>query len=265
MSRIADKFSELKRKDEGALIPFLVGGAPNLATCEKILLRVAKSGADVIEIGVPFSDPLADGPVIQAASQQALAGGANMKAVLGLVAEFRQENETPIALMTYYNPVLQYGLSDFAQAAAVAGADGVIISDLPPEEAGPWKQAADSAGLDTIFLLAPTSNPQRVRLVGEIGSGFIYCVSRTGVTGARKELPPQLAELVDRIRAQTEKPIGVGFGISTPDQVRVVCDMAEGVVVGSALVNLISEHSEDDSMLERVGHFIESLKSATQQ
>jgi tryptophan synthase alpha chain len=263
MSRIAQRFAELRARKEGALIPFLVGGAPQPQTFQAVIEVVAKSGADVIEVGVPFSDPLADGPQIQAASERALAVGVTLEGVLQMVGQFRAQCETPVVIMTYYNPVLQYGLSEFAGAAAEAGVDGVIISDLPPEEAGPWKKAAEAAGLDTVFLLAPTSTAERIRLVADLAGGFIYCVSRTGVTGARRELSRDLAPLVERIRAETDKPIAVGFGISSPDQVREVCRAADGAVVGSALVDLIAREGEAPELSARVGEFVTGLKQAT--
>lgn len=263
MSRIGQRFRELAAKSEKALICFLTAGDPDLATTEALVLELAAGGADIVEIGIPFSDPLADGPSIQASSQRALEGGVTPGAVLDLVRRVRAKSELPLVLMTYYNPVQRFGLKRFADDSASAGADGVIMTDLPPEEAGEWKSAADRAGLDTIFLLAPTSTNQRIRRVAEMASGFIYCVSRTGVTGARSELPPDVKELVQRIREATDTPIAVGFGVSGPGQVREISKWADGAVVGSALVDLIASKRGRSELAIEVGRFARALKEAT--
>ena len=265
MSRVEERFGELLSRGEKALICFLTAGDPDLDTSEALILELAAAGVDVIEIGVPFSDPLADGPSIQASSQRALEGGVTPQAVLDLVRRVRGQSEVPLVLMTYFNPVQRLGIERFAGDAASAGADGVIMTDLPPEEAGDWKAAADGAGLDTIFLLAPTSTDERIRRVAAMGTGFIYCVSRTGVTGARSELPPDVRELVSRIRAATAKPVAVGFGISSPAQVREISEWADGAVVGSALVDLVAARQDRPRLLAEVNAFARSLKEATRR
>ncbi|MBI2844248.1 MAG: tryptophan synthase subunit alpha [Armatimonadetes bacterium] len=263
MSRIGERFQELSRRGEKALVCFITAGDPDMDSSEAVVLALAEAGVDIVEIGVPFSDPLADGPSIQASSQRALDGGVTPPAVLDLVRRVREKSDLPLVLMTYFNPVQMMGVRRFADEAAAAGADGVIMTDLPPEEAGEWKAAADAAGLDTIFLLAPTSTDERIRRVAEMGSGFIYCVSRTGVTGARKELPADVKDLVNRIRNSTTKPIVVGFGVSGPEQVREISKWADGAVVGSALVDLIASADGSDSLAERVRAFASALKAAT--
>ena len=235
MSRIAKRFEELRGRREGALVPFLVAGDPDPGRSLEVAAAVAEH-ADVLELGIPFSDPVADGKVNEMAYLRALRHGAFMPQVLELAAALRRRSQVPLVLMTYYNPVLQFGLGRFAAEAAGAGVDGVLVTDLPPEEAGPWQAAAGQAGLDTIYLVAPTSSPRRIQLAAEAASGYVYCVSRTGVTGARAELPAELGETVRGVRRHTAKPLVVGFGISTPEQVRAVCGLADGAVVGSALV-----------------------------
>lgn len=240
MTRIGARFAELAGR-EGALVCFLTAGDPSLAASEELVLQVAESGADIIELGIPFSDPIADGPSIQAASLRALGAGTTVKGVLDLVRRVRRRSQVPLILMTYYNPVLHYGPARFAADAAAAGVDGIIPSDVPPEEADEWLAEAGRAGLDTIFLLAPTSTDERIERVAAKASGFVYCVARTGVTGAQASLPADLQALIGRIRARTDKPIAVGFGISTPEHVRQVTQWADGAVVGSALVNAIAK------------------------
>lgn len=263
MSRIEERFQELKTRGEKALICFLTGGDPDIDTSEALIIELAAAGVDVIEVGIPFSDPLADGPSIQAASQRALEAGTTPKAVLHLVSRVRAKSDVPIVLMTYFNPVQKIGMRKFATEAAAAGADGVIMTDLPPEEAGDWKSAAEEAGLDTIFLLAPTSTGERIERVAAMASGFVYCVSRTGVTGARTELPSDVKDLVARIGAVTTKPVAVGFGVSNPDQVREVSKFADGAVVGSVLVDLIAAKHNDGELLRAVREFASALKNAT--
>jgi len=261
MSRIADRFAKLKESGGKALVCFVTAGDPNLETTKRIVLALERAGADIVELGVPFSDPIADGPSIQASSMRALASGTNVPKVLDLVRSIRRESGLPLVLMTYYNLVEHYGLSRFADEAASAGVDGVILSDLTPEDSGGWKTAADARGLDTIFLLAPTSTEERIRRVAQLASGFIYCVSRTGVTGAQAEMAEGVRDLVARIRSATEKPIAVGFGISTPGQVRDVCGYADGAVVGSVLVNLIAENADSPALLTELNDLVSALKA----
>ncbi len=240
MSRIDQTFQRLRKKGRAALIPFLVAGDPDLQTTEALVRRMAESGADIIELGVPFSDPLADGPTIQAASHRALQNGVNLASIFRSTEKL-QEIPTPLVLMTYFNPIFQYGLQAFATDCRRSGIDGVIVPDLPPEEARPWVEEARKMGVDTIFLAAPTSPAERIRWVKEVSRGFIYYVSLTGVTGARKELPPELEPAVRRIKGQSEKPVAVGFGISTADQAREISRFADGIIVGSAIVKIVEE------------------------
>lgn len=263
MSRIGKRFDSLKAKSEKALVCFLTAGDPDIETTRLLALELEQAGADVLEIGVPFSDPLADGPSIQASSQRALAKGTTMGEVLDLVTAIRRQSELPIVLMTYLNPAQRYGLEKFAVDAGEAGVDGVIMTDMPPEEAVEWKKSAAEAGLDTIFLLAPTTPTCRVRLVTDAATGFVYCVSRTGVTGTQKELPLELQDMIPAIRSVTDKPVAVGFGISTPEHVREVCEIADGAVVGSALVNLVAEYSSSPDVVKRAGEFVRALKQGT--
>lgn len=261
MSRLAQTFSNLRRRGERALIPYFTAGDPSLTVTRALLLEAARRGADVIELGVPFSDPLADGPVIQRASQRALASGVTLAQVLDLAGEVRRDVPVPIVFLTYYNPVHAFGPKAFAHAAVEAGVDGVIVADLPPEEAGPLDTEARAAGLDLIHLVAPTSPPERMRLIARRSRGFIYVVSLTGVTGARAVLPPDLVELLRRLRAVTTKPICVGFGISTPEQVAAVAPHTDGVIVGSAIVSLIEVHGGSDRLVPEVGAFLAALKA----
>jgi tryptophan synthase alpha chain len=262
VNRIDSRFAELAERGEKALICFLVSGDPNFATTEKLVTKVSRGGADIVELGIPFSDPLADGPSIQAASYRAINNGATVKGVLDNVRSIRLNCQTPIVLMTYYNPVHHYGLKRFAREAAEAGADGVIITDLPPEESTDWKKAADAAGLATIFLLAPTSTKERIRRASNMASGFIYCVSRTGVTGARNDVPNDLRDLVKEIKSESGLPVVVGFGISKAEHVRQVNEFADGAVVGSALVNLVTENITSCDLVEKAGAFVRELKLA---
>lgn len=258
MSRITDRFTKLRSEGKKGLVIYIMAGDPDLQTTKRLILELEQSGADVIELGVPFTDPLADGPSIQAANERALASGTTLEQILDVVRDVRKESQIPILLMTYYNPIFRAGQEQVAKAAKAAGVDGMLITDLPPEEGAEWKQVATEAGLDTIFLLAPTSTGERIRIAAEIASGFVYCVSRTGVTGARAELPPDLHDLLDRIRAQTDQPIAVGFGVSTREHVRQIGEWCDAAVVGSAVVNLIAR--EGAGCVESVGRFVRELK-----
>lgn len=257
MNRIDRTFSELRARGEKALVCFLTCGDPDFATTRKLVETIAAAGADIVELGVPFSDPLADGPSIQAASFRALQAGANVAKVLECVARIRERCQAPIVLMTYYNPVQKYGVKRFADDSAAAGADGVIVTDLPFEEGGEWKSCADAAGLATIQLIAPTSTKDRIEQGAKLASGFVYCVSRTGVTGARTEVPTELRSLVQTIKAATELPVVVGFGISKPEHVHQVTEFADGAVVGSALVDIVASGSD---VLGRAAEFVAGLK-----
>ena len=263
MTRIEQVFKRLKARGEKALIPFITAGDPDLATTKALALTIAKRGADLLELGIPFSDPLADGPTIQAASNRAVQGGVHLADVLKLAGELRREMDLPLILMGYYNPILQYGLERTASEAAAQGVDGFIIPDLPPEEAGPWRAAAAQAGVAAIFLAAPTSGAARIKHLGKITRGFLYYVSVTGITGARTALPPDLAAALTEVRALVKCPLAVGFGISTPEQVKNLAPYVDGVVVGSAIVARVAKLQEKglEKLLLEVGDFIATLKA----
>jgi tryptophan synthase alpha chain len=261
VSRLAATFEGLRARGERALVAYLMAGDPSLAETERLVIEAERRGADVIELGVPFSDPLADGPVIQRADVRALAAGTSLPRVLEMVASLRARVRLPLVLMTYYNPVLAFGLKSFARTAADAGADGLIVPDLPHEEAEPLRAEAEPAGLDLVYMVAPTSTPARVRTIARLSRGFIYVVSLTGVTGARRELPPDLAAQVRTLRLVTTKPVCVGFGVSTPEQVEAVGRLADGVAVGSAIVRVVEEHAGTSALVDKVGDFIASLKA----
>ena len=264
MSRLSKRFESLKAKGEKALIAYVTAGDPSREGSATAILAIAKAGADAIEIGVPFSDPLADGPSIQASSQRALEAGMTTGKVLEIVREVRAENsEVPLILMTYFNPILHYGLDKWAQDAKAAGIDAHIVTDLTPEEADEWKSCSEKYGLDTVFLLAPTSTLARIEVVSKLSTGFVYCVSRTGVTGARQDVPMELTEVVDRIQSRTLLPVCVGFGISLPEHVKKICSFADGAVVGSALVDLLYKHRASEDLLLIIAQFISELKAAT--
>ena len=259
-SRLAATFADLRARGERALVAYLTAGDPSLGATERLVREAAARGADIVELGVPFSDPIADGPVIQRAAMRALERGISVARVLETVATLRAETAVPLVLLTYYNPVLAFGLKAFARTAADAGVDGVIVADLPPEEAGPFAAEAEAAGLDLVHLVAPTSTPPRVRLIARRSRGFIYVVSLTGVTGERRELPRDLEAQITALRRVTTKPVCVGFGIGHPDQVAAVGRLADGVIVGSAIVRLIEERAGSPSLVKDVGDFIAALK-----
>ena len=241
MSRIADRFEALKAEGRGGLVTFVTAGDPDLDTSREILFGLAAAGADLIELGMPFSDPMADGPAIQAGSLRALKGGMTLKKTLALVAEFRKrDNETPVVLMGYYNPIYIYGTDAFTADAKAAGVDGLIIVDLPPEEVHEIEGPARAAGIDIIYLTAPTSNDARLPVVVARASGFVYYVSITGITGTRSAAIGDIQSAVERIRRHTDLPIGVGFGIKTPEQAAEIASVANAAVVGSALVDIIA-------------------------
>lgn len=265
MSGIGRKFAELQEKGEVALIPFVMAGDPDLATTLTILRALEKGGADCIELGVPFSDPTADGPTIQRSSERALKNGLSLPQIFWLVRQFRKTSEVPIVLFGYFNPLFRYGVKKFCVAAAHAGADGILCVDLPPEESAELKHWADAEGLDLIFLLSPTSGSDRMQLVARKGRGFIYYVSVTGVTGERKALDDQLSARVARVRRATSLPVGVGFGISTPKQAAWIASFADAAVVGSALIGRIEKASGSAAKARCAGAFVSELKRAMKQ
>ena len=262
MSRIAKTFTELRKRGEAALIPFITAGDPDLDTTLKIMRALERGGADCIELGIPFSDPTADGPTIQRSAERALKRPVSLPAIFRVVREFRAGSEVPVVLFGYFNPIFRFGLEKFARQAAGAGADGVLCVDLPPEESGELQRWTDAAGLDLIFLLSPTSGPERVDRVARKGRGFIYYVSVTGVTGARRSLDGNVRAQVDRVRKASSLPVGVGFGISTPKQAAWIAGFADAAVVGSALVEKIEKAKGNNAKAKQAGAFIAQLKEA---
>ncbi|HZR26362.1 MAG TPA: tryptophan synthase subunit alpha [Vicinamibacterales bacterium] len=260
-SRIADTFARIKTDRRPGLVTYVTAGDPDLATTADILKTLDRAGADVLEVGVPFSDPLADGPVIQRATERALASGTTLRGVLELVAQVRPHVTAPIVIFSYANPILRLGAETFAQTAAKAGVDGVLALDLPIEEAGEFHATLAKSGLDMIFLLSPTTTDARIRRAGELGSGFLYGISRLGVTGARDQVASGAEAMVRRIRAQTQLPVALGFGISRPEHVAEVTTFADAAVVGSALVSVIAEHGRSPQLLQRVDDYVRWLKS----
>ena len=257
MSRLREAFDRRRAEGGKAFVAFLAAGDPSLERTIEAGVALAEAGVDVLELGVPFSDPIADGPVIQRASERALRRSVTLTHVLAAIRRLREQTAMPIVLFTYLNPLHRLGLERAAQASAAAGVDGVLVTDLPPEEADGWQEAARSEGLDTVFLAAPTSGDDRLRRVAAASSGFVYAVSRTGVTGERSSLSEDAAPLVRRLKTLTEAPVALGFGISTPEQVAQAAAVADGVVVGSALVRFLEEQPDGD-----VGEQVRWLKSA---
>lgn len=263
MSRIDATFARLLGTGRKAFIPYLTAGDPDLDATFEIVMAMEAAGADIIELGVPFSDPIADGPVIQRATDRALKGEVSLRRILDLVRRVRKRSEVPLLLFSYYNPLLTFGLERLAGAGVDAGLDGVLASDLTVEESGSFVDTMGRAGLNTVFLVAPTSSPDRIRRIAAASTGFLYAVSRTGVTGAEAELADDLVDFLGRLRGHTTSPIAVGFGISTPEHVRAVWTGADGAVVGSAIVRKIEEgierNSTRDEIAGSVGEFVRWL------
>lgn len=264
MSDIASTFARLKREGRTGLVTYITAGDPDLPRSADILRALDRAGADVLEVGVPFSDPVADGPVIQRAVERAIAAGTTLAGVLDLIAGVRQELKAPIVLFSYANPVFRMGLETFGARATDAGIDGVLVLDLPLEEAEDFRNAMAVRGIDTIFLLSPTTTKARIRKAGELGRGFLYGISRLGVTGARATIAEGAKELVERIRAETSLPIALGFGISQPDQVRQVGQWADAAVVGSGLVSVIADAGAAPDLVRRVESYVRWLNGGTQ-
>lgn len=263
MNRIEACFESLKSDGKTAFIPYITAGDPTLERTKEIILALEKAGADVIELGIPFSDPVGDGSVIQEAMMRALESGMTPSDVLELVKSVREESQIPILLFTYYNPILAVGEENFAQRAADAGADGVLCVDLPPEEADTLKSALDKHNLCTVFLTAPTTTDDRLETVARQCTGFVYYVSRLGVTGEQAALANDLNQAVSRIKSHSDVPVAVGFGISKPEHASEVASMADGVVVGSAIVRMIGELGDTPDAATKVGDFVQSLVEAT--
>jgi tryptophan synthase alpha chain len=245
MTRIGETFKKIKRKGGKAFIPYIMAGHPSLEITKNIVLLFEECGADVVELGVPFTDPLADGPIIQRASESALQKGVTLKKVIAFVKDLRQSTQVPLVLMTYYNPVFKYGEEMFVKDAKDAGVDGVIVPDLPPDEAGNLIRSSKKVSLDTIFLLAPTSTIDRIRKVAKASKGFIYYVPMTGITGSKLLLDGSLELLISEIRKFTDKPVAVGFGVSSPEEASSVAKVSDGVIVGSAIVKRLHEPYDD--------------------
>lgn len=259
---LADTFASLRKANRAGLVTFTTAGDPDLSQSAAILLALDRAGADVLEVGVPFSDPLADGPVIQRATERAIAAGSNLRKTLAMIASVRPKISAPIVIFSYANPLLRMGVSTFAREAAAAGVDGVLALDLPIEEAGGFRETLAAAGLDTIFLLSPTTTDARIRRASELGRGFLYGISRLGVTGARDTVASGAADMVRRIRAHTDMPVALGFGISRPEHVAEVGRYADAAVVGSALVSLIAETAGTSDAIGRIESYVRSLRNA---
>lgn len=263
MNRIELKFQSLKQNSEKALITFITAGDPDLDSTIQYIHAIEEGGADIIELGVPFSDPLADGPVIQKSALRSLKSGTTLKKIIQLVEKVRKTSSIPIILMSSYNPIFRYNEKTFVNDAVNSGVDGIIIPDLPPEEAEFMNDLSKSKGLDTIFLLAPTSTEDRIKLVSKIGRGFIYYVSLTGVTGVRQNLAEDLSDKIFKIKNICSKPVAIGFGISTPEQAAFAAGIADGVIVGSAIVKIIEKSNLQGNLIpKQIKEFVRSMKDA---
>ena len=262
MSRIDQKFETLRSEGRKGFIPYLTAGDPDLDTTREIVFEMEAAGADIIELGVPFSDPIADGPVIQRATERALRSGTSLESILDLVRKIRLSSEIPLLLMSYYNPLLNQGLPELARKASDAGLDGILASDLTVEESRPFVDAMSSARLNTVFLVAPTSSDERIDTIARTSTGFLYAVSRTGVTGATKGLSDELVGFVRHLRQHTDRPIAVGFGISGPEHVRAVWEEADAVIVGSAIVQRIEKRLGKPDIAAHVGELIRWMRGS---
>jgi tryptophan synthase alpha chain len=261
MSRIDETFERLRATGTTGLVTYVTAGDPTLAATAEILKALDRAGADLLEVGVPFSDPLADGPVIQRATERALGGGTTLRGVLDMLDGIRTDLRAPIVIFSYANPILRMGLDAFGRAAHGCGVDGVLTLDVPPEEATDWRTGFRTMGIDTIFLLSPTTTDERIRRAATLGSGFLYGISRLGVTGAREQVADSAAELAGRIRRVTTMPLALGFGVSRPEHVRAIGQCADAAVIGSALVNVIAEHSRGTRLCDEVERYVRWLRS----
>jgi tryptophan synthase alpha chain len=261
MSRLDETFARLRAEHRTGLVAYVTAGDPDLARSAEVIRAVDRGGADVIELGVPFSDPLADGPVIQRATERALAAGTTLAKVLDLAAGLRADVAAPLVLFTYANPMVRMGITAFARRAREAGIDGVLVLDLPPEEAGEARAAFVAEGLDTIFLLSPTTSVARIRRAADLGGGFLYGISRLGVTGARADVADSAESLAARVRAETTRPLALGFGFSRPEHIRAVGQWADAAVVGSALVQVVADHAGNPDLGGEVERYVRWLRS----
>jgi tryptophan synthase alpha chain len=262
MTRITERFEKLRTEGRKAFIPYITAGDPDLSTTEALILALDEAGADIIELGVPFSDPMADGPVIQRASERALKNPIGVENILPMVERVRQKTDVPIVLFTYFNPLMQFSFEDTGLKLKRAGIDGVLVTDLIPEEAGNFIAEMRQAGLDTVFLVAPTSTDERIKMIAACSSGFIYVVARAGVTGIRENISAEIRSIVGRVRRHSSLPVAVGFGISTPDHVREVWSYADGAVVGSRLVLEIEENLNSPQLVEKVARLAGELNGS---
>jgi tryptophan synthase alpha chain len=260
MNRIDRKFHDLRKKGQKAFIAFITAGDPDVATTQSIVLEIEKKGADIVELGVPFSDPMADGPTIQKASLRALKNNTSLRDVLQLVRNIRKISEIPLVIMSSYNPIFKYGEERFVQDSVASGLDGVIIPDLPPEEGENLIRLSESAGLNLIMLIAPTTPRERAAMLAEKSRGFIYYVSVMGITGERESLPDEIREGIEQVKGLTDKPIAVGFGISRPEHVQALSPIADGIIVGSAIIRIIENNLTSPQLVSRVGEFVSLLK-----
>ncbi len=255
MRAITETFTRLQNCGKKAFIPFITSGDPDLETTILLVQELERAGSSIVELGIPFSDPLADGPVIQRSSERALRHGYRLADHIEAIGKMRRTTDIPLVVFSYFNPILQYGVEQFARDARQAGANGVLVTDLTPEESGEYRQCLDRCELDTIFLVAPTTTSERAALISSCCSGFVYIVSRTGVTGAQEKLSDSILPTVEQVRHHARLPVAVGFGISRPEQVRSIWAIADGAVVGSALVARIEEGSRSKELVSSVGNF----------
>ena len=262
MSKLDRTFAKLRQSGEKALIAYVMAGDPSLQVTGQLVVELEQAGADIIELGVPFSDPIADGPVIQRAAERALRSGTSLRTILSMITGLREKTQVPLVLMAYYNSVHAFGPERFCHEAVQAGVDGLILPDMPPDEAGPLRGPAAAAGLPLIFLLAPTSTTERRAFVARQSQGFVYYVSLTGITGAKLVNLADVGKNVEKIRKVTHVPVAVGFGVATPEDAAKVAAIADGVIVGSAIVKQIAEHRQKPEMVKRVAEFVRSLKTA---